>query len=164
MLLVTRTSLNVESLMGAIMAVGIAASNSILLVHFANERRLEDDGVGPVDAARRTRDSTRLPARAHDGAGDDPLGMTPIAPGLGEAGQQNAPLCPRRHRQGCSSSTLATLVVILRAYAVPVQEGARDAQARSRRRRGRGIRERATGGRRETTPGLRARTCREHHA
>src|SRR5581483_12226456 len=51
MLLVTRTTLNVESLMGAIMAIGIAASNSILLVHFANDRRMEDERVSPVDAA-----------------------------------------------------------------------------------------------------------------
>ncbi len=47
MLAVTRTTINVESLMGAIMAVGIAVSNSILLVSFANDLRVEKEGITP---------------------------------------------------------------------------------------------------------------------
>src|SRR5437588_2461532 len=45
MLAITHTTINVESLMGAIMAVGIAVSNSILLVSFANDIRVEKEGV-----------------------------------------------------------------------------------------------------------------------
>ena len=51
MLALTGTTLNVESFMGAIMAVGIAVSNSILLVSFANEARAED--ASAVGRARR---------------------------------------------------------------------------------------------------------------
>src|SRR6202034_17485 len=50
MLAVTHTTLNVESLMGSIMAVGIAVSNSILLVNFANDLRIEKN-LGPLEAA-----------------------------------------------------------------------------------------------------------------
>ena len=52
MLALTGTTLNVESLMGAIMAVGIAVSNSILLVSFANEVRAEDESMSALDAAQ----------------------------------------------------------------------------------------------------------------
>ena len=51
MLAVTGTTLNVESLMGAIMAVGIATSNSILLVSFANDVRVADPGIKALEAA-----------------------------------------------------------------------------------------------------------------
>src|SRR5262249_47497058 len=51
MLLLTKTTLNVESFMGSIMAIGIAASNSILLVNFANEARQDDDQMEPARAA-----------------------------------------------------------------------------------------------------------------
>ena len=50
MLLLTGTTINVESFMGSIMAVGIAASNSILMVSFANEVRIEK-GLSAVEAA-----------------------------------------------------------------------------------------------------------------
>src|SRR6185312_12042124 len=51
MLTLTGTTLNVESFMGAIMAVGIATSNSILLVNFANDRRIADPEVDAAHAA-----------------------------------------------------------------------------------------------------------------
>jgi multidrug efflux pump subunit AcrB len=116
MLTITGTTLNVESLMGAIMAVGIAASNSILLVHFANDRRMEGaDDVAPVEAATfagRTRlRPVLMTALAMV------LGMLPMALGLGEAGQQNAPL-GRAVIGGLVVSTFATLVVIPCAYAL----------------------------------------------
>jgi multidrug efflux pump subunit AcrB len=113
MLAVTGTTLNVESLMGAIMAIGIAASNSILLVHFANDRRLEDPGVDPVTAALHA-GSTRLRPVLMT-AFAMILGMLPMALGLGEAGQQNAPL-GRAVIGGLLVSTFATLIVIPCAY------------------------------------------------
>jgi multidrug efflux pump subunit AcrB len=115
MLLVTRTSLNVESLMGAIMAIGIAASNSILLVHFANDRRMEDDEVSPVEAALHAGRTRLRPVLMTALAMI--LGMTPMALGLGEAGQQNAPLA-RAVIGGLVVSTFATLLVIPCAYAL----------------------------------------------
>ncbi|HZU85274.1 MAG TPA: efflux RND transporter permease subunit, partial [Polyangiaceae bacterium] len=115
MLAATGTTLNVESLMGAIMAVGIAASNSVLLVHFANDRRMEDGSVVAAEAAvfaGRTRlRPVLMTALAMI------LGMLPMALGLGEGGQQNAPL-GRAVIGGLLVSTFATLVVIPCAYAV----------------------------------------------
>ncbi len=115
MLTVTGTTLNVESLMGALMAIGIAASNSILLVHFANDRRMEgQQDVDPVSAALfagRTRlRPVLMTALAMI------LGMLPMALGLGEGGQQNAPL-GRAVIGGLVVSTVATLIVIPCAYA-----------------------------------------------
>jgi multidrug efflux pump subunit AcrB len=114
MLAITGTTLNVESLMGAIMAIGIAASNSLLLVHFANDHRLDDERVTPGDAAfvaGRTRlRPVLMTALAML------LGMLPMALALGEAGQQNAPL-GRAVIGGLLVSTFATLIVIPCAYA-----------------------------------------------
>jgi multidrug efflux pump subunit AcrB len=127
MLAFTGTTLNVESLMGAIMAIGIAASNSILVVHFANDRRREDESVDPAEAALyagRTRFRPVLMT-----ALAMLLGMLPLALGLGEGGQQNAPL-GRAVIGGLIVSTFATLLVIPCAYAVlrrkPPTMGAHD--------------------------------------
>jgi multidrug efflux pump subunit AcrB len=114
-LLATGTTLNVESLMGAIMAIGIAASNSILLVHFANDRRMEDERVTPAEAAVYA-GSTRLRPVLMTALAMI-LGMTPMALGLGEAGQQNAPLA-RAVIGGLLVSTFATLLIIPCAYAL----------------------------------------------
>ncbi|MGA7122838.1 MAG: efflux RND transporter permease subunit [Polyangiaceae bacterium] len=115
MLAITRTTLNVESLMGAIMAIGIAASNSILLVHFANDARMGDERIGPSDAAANA-GLTRLRPVLMTAAAMI-LGMLPMALGLGEGGQQNAPL-GRAVIGGLTVSTFATLIVIPCAYAV----------------------------------------------
>ncbi len=115
MLAVTGTTLNVESLMGAIMAIGIAASNSILLVHFANDRRLEDEKVDPVAAALHAGRTRFRPVLMTALAMI--LGMAPMALGLGEGGEQNAPL-GRAVIGGLLVSTFATLVVIPCAYAL----------------------------------------------
>jgi multidrug efflux pump subunit AcrB len=118
MLAVTGTTLNVESLMGAIMAIGIAASNSILLVHFANDRRSEGsdkDEVSPVDAAVHAGRTRFRPVLMTALA--MVLGMAPMAIGLGEGGEQNAPL-GRAVIGGLLVSTFATLIVIPCAYSV----------------------------------------------
>ena len=115
MLAATGTTLNVESLMGAIMAIGIAASNSILLVHFANDRRMEDENVDPVAAAVHAGRTRFRPVLMTALAMI--LGMAPMALGLGEGGEQNAPL-GRAVIGGLLVSTFATLVVIPCAYAL----------------------------------------------
>ena len=115
MLSATRTTLNVESLMGAIMAIGIASSNSILLVHFANDRRLEDASVDPVAAALHAGRTRFRPVLMTALAMI--LGMLPMALGLGEGGEQNAPL-GRAVIGGLLVSTFATLLVIPCAYAL----------------------------------------------
>jgi multidrug efflux pump subunit AcrB len=89
MLAITGTSLNVESLMGAIMAVGIAVSNSNLLVVFANEVRIERS-LSPVQAAIEAGKVRLRPVLMTALAMI--LGMIPMALGLGEGGEQNAPL------------------------------------------------------------------------
>jgi multidrug efflux pump subunit AcrB len=115
MLAITATTLNVESLMGAIMAIGIAASNSILLVHFANDQRMGKEDVNPMQAAIHA-GRTRLRPVLMTAAAMI-LGMLPMALGLGEGGQQNAPL-GRAVIGGLVVSTFATLIVIPCAYAL----------------------------------------------
>jgi multidrug efflux pump subunit AcrB len=90
MLALTSTTINVESLMGAIMAVGIAVSNSILLVSFANDLRTENEAISPLDAALEA-GRTRLRPVIMTALAMI-IGMIPMALGLGEAGEQNAPL------------------------------------------------------------------------
>jgi multidrug efflux pump subunit AcrB len=109
MLALTGTSINVESLMGAIMSVGISVSNSILVVSFANDIRARE-GLGALEAvieAGRTRlRPILMTAMAMI------LGMIPMALGLGEAGEQNAPL----GRAVIGGPTLATLFLVPVAY------------------------------------------------
>lgn len=108
MLLLTGTTINVESLMGAIMAVGIATSNSILLVNFANDMRIEES-TSPLEAvlaAARTRlRPVLMTALAMV------IGMLPMALAFGEGGEQNAPL-GRAVIGGLLMATLATLFVV----------------------------------------------------
>ncbi|MGH7655792.1 MAG: efflux RND transporter permease subunit [Gemmatimonadaceae bacterium] len=89
MLALTGTTINVVSLMGTIMAVGIAVSNAILLVSFANDIRVEQ-GMDPdraaVEAGRVRLRPVLMTALAMI------LGMIPMALGTGEGGEQNAPL------------------------------------------------------------------------
>jgi multidrug efflux pump subunit AcrB len=112
-LALTGTTLNVESFMGAIMAVGIAVSNSILLVSFANDLRREDR-VTPVQAAWQAGRTRLRPVLMTALAMI--IGMTPMALGLGEAGEQNAPL-GRAVIGGLLAATGFTLFVVPTAYA-----------------------------------------------
>jgi multidrug efflux pump subunit AcrB len=89
MLALTHTTLNVESLMGSIMAIGIAVSNSILLVNFANDVRVEeglDARTAALEAGKIRLRPVLMTALAMI------IGMVPMALGLGEGGEQNAPL------------------------------------------------------------------------
>ena len=114
MLVLTHTTINVESLMGAIMAVGIAVSNSILLVSFANDLRVEKEGVTPLQAALEA-GRTRLRPVIMTALAMI-IGMIPMALGLGEAGEQNAPL-GRAVIGGLGMATVATLFVVPVVYA-----------------------------------------------
>src|SRR5258708_13914508 len=87
MLILSHTTINVESLMGAIMSIGISVSNSILVVSFANELRTRGD-LTPLQAVAES-GKTRLrpilmtaPAMI--------IGMLPMALGLADAVQQNS--------------------------------------------------------------------------
>ena len=114
MLAVTHTTINVESMMGAIMAVGVAVSNSILLVSFANDLRSENEALTPIEAALEA-GRTRLRPVIMTALAMI-IGMIPMALGLGEAGEQNAPL-GRAVIGGLALATFVTLLVVPVVYA-----------------------------------------------
>jgi len=114
MLAITHTTLNVESLMGAIMAVGVAVSNSILLVNFANEVRAEHD-IGPLEAALEAGKTRLRPVLMTALAMI--LGMIPMALGTGEGGEQNAPL-GRAVIGGLLVATVVTLFIVPLIYSL----------------------------------------------
>jgi multidrug efflux pump subunit AcrB len=89
MLAITGTTINVESLMGAIMSVDISVSNSILVVSFANDLRSREE-IGPVRAMLRAGRIRLRPILMT--ALTMIIGMVPMALGMGQAGEQNAPL------------------------------------------------------------------------
>ncbi len=115
MLAATGTTLNVESLMGAIMSIGIAVSNSILLVNFANDLRAEDPKVSAVEAAV-TAGRIRLRPVLMTALAMI-LGMLPMALALGEGGEQNAPL-GRAVIGGLLVATLVTLFLVPAVYSL----------------------------------------------
>ncbi|HEY2850141.1 MAG TPA: efflux RND transporter permease subunit, partial [Gemmatimonadaceae bacterium] len=113
MLALTGTTINVVSLMGTIMAVGIAVSNAILLVSFANDIRVEqgmDPDSAAVEAGRVRLRPVLMTALAMI------LGMIPMALGTGEGGEQNAPL-GRAVIGGLMIATVVTLLVVPVVYA-----------------------------------------------
>jgi multidrug efflux pump subunit AcrB len=113
MLVVTGTTLNVMSLMGAIMAVGIGVSNSILVVSFANDYRVMHPHVSVIEAALEAGRTRLRPVLMTALAMI--LGMIPMAMGLGEAGEQNAPL-GRAVIGGLLLATVSTLFVVPVVY------------------------------------------------
>jgi CzcA family heavy metal efflux pump len=106
-LFLTQTTFNVPSLMGAIMSIGVATANSILLVTFANELRAQ--GTAPMEAAV-TAGFTRLRPIIMTACAMI-IGMVPMALGLGEGGEQNAPLA-RAVIGGLTLATFATLFFV----------------------------------------------------
>jgi CzcA family heavy metal efflux pump len=115
MLAVTHTTINVESLMGTIMSVGVAVSNSILLVNFANDIRTEHPEMSPLDAALEAGKVRLRPVLMTALAMI--LGMIPMATGLGEGGEQNAPL-GRAVIGGLLLATFTTLVFVPIVYSL----------------------------------------------
>ena len=114
MLALTGTTINVESLMGSIMAVGIATSNSILLVSFANDIRVERN-VSPREAALEAGKTRLRPVLMTALAMI--IGMLPMAFAMGEAGEQNAPL-GRAVIGGLLVATILTLFVVPVIYSL----------------------------------------------
>ena len=119
----TGTTLNVQSFMGAIMAVGVAVANAVLLATFAERSRL--GGASSEEAAIEGARSRLRPILMTSLAMI--AGMLPMALGLGESGEQAAPL-GRAVVGGLAAATLATLLVLPSMFAL--------LQSRSSRRSG----------------------------
>jgi multidrug efflux pump subunit AcrB len=113
MLFLTQTHLSVPALMGTLMCIGLTTANSILVVSFANQRM--DAGDSPFVAAA-TAGTTRIRPVLMT-AGAMVLGMIPMALGVGEGGEQNAPLA-RAVIGGLLFATFATLVFVPVMYRV----------------------------------------------
>jgi multidrug efflux pump subunit AcrB len=112
-LLVTGTTLNVQSFMGTIMAVGVAVANAILLTTFSERNRLE--GRAAVEAGAEGARSRLRPVMMTSLA--MMVGMLPTALGLGESGEQIAPL-GRAVIGGLFAATLATLLILPCVFAI----------------------------------------------
>ena len=112
-LFVTRTTLSVPALMGAIMCMGVATSNSILVVSFAKERLLHhgDSFMAAIEAGATRFRPVIMTALAMT------IGMIPMALGLGDGGEQNAPL-GRAVIGGLLCATGATLVFVPSVFAL----------------------------------------------
>jgi len=117
-LLLTRTTLNIQSFMGAIMAIGVAVANAILLIIFAEEHRRagNDSNVAAIHGAQTRMRPILMTSMAMI------AGMIPMALGIGEGAQQTAPL-------GCAViggllfATGATLLILPLVFSM-VQERA----------------------------------------
>jgi multidrug efflux pump subunit AcrB len=107
MLFATRTTLSVPALTGAIMCMGVATANSVLVISFARERLEEwgDPMAAALDAGYVRFRPVLMTALAMV------IGMIPMALGLGEGGEQNAPL-GRAVIGGLCFATVATLVIV----------------------------------------------------
>jgi multidrug efflux pump subunit AcrB len=113
MLFLSHTTINVPSLTGAIMCMGVATANSILVVSFAKERLAA--GVAPADAAVEAGFTRFRPVLMTALAMI--IGMVPMAIGLGEGGEQNAPL-GRAVIGGLTLATVATLFFVPAVFAI----------------------------------------------
>jgi multidrug efflux pump subunit AcrB len=113
MLWVTGTTLNVQSFMGAIMAIGVSVANAILLVTFAEKSRLggQPSDLAAIDGARSRLRPILMTSIAMI------AGMIPMALAIGEGGEQTAPL-GRAVIGGLAASTLAVLVVLPVVFAM----------------------------------------------
>jgi multidrug efflux pump subunit AcrB len=111
MLFLTQTHLSIPALMGSLMCIGLTSANSILVVTFANQRmELGDDKTTAAIVAGYTRLRPVLMT-----AGAMILGMIPMALGVGEGGEQNAPLA-RAVIGGLLFATAATMIFVPVVY------------------------------------------------
>jgi multidrug efflux pump subunit AcrB len=106
-LFITHTTLSVPALMGAIMCMGVATSNSILVVSFATEKL--EEGIDSVSAALEAGFTRFRPVLMTALAMI--IGMVPMALGLGDGGEQNAPL-GRAVIGGLLFATVSTLLFV----------------------------------------------------
>ncbi|HEV7990560.1 MAG TPA: efflux RND transporter permease subunit [Gemmatimonadaceae bacterium] len=113
MLFLTHTTFTVPSLMGAIMAMGVATANSVLLITFADDQRRagRTAGEAAVDAGFARLRPVCMTALAMI------IGMLPMALGMGEGGEQNAPL-GRSVIGGLLMATFFTLVIVPLIYSI----------------------------------------------
>ena len=118
MLLLTGTTLNLESFMGTIMAMGVAVANAILLVTFAEQNRR--NGADPVSAARAAAAERLRPVLMTSLAMI--AGMIPMALAIGRGSEETAPL-GRAVIGGLFAATLATLFLLPTVFGI-VQKGA----------------------------------------
>jgi multidrug efflux pump subunit AcrB len=117
----TRTTLNVQSFMGAIMAIGVSVANAILLVTFAESSRRE--GVSADEAARFGAVSRLRPILMTSSAMI--AGMIPIALAFGQGGEQTAPL-GRAVIGGLAASTIAVLTILPLTFAIVQRRASRE--------------------------------------
>ncbi len=112
-LFITHTTLSVPALMGAIMCMGVATANSILVVAFAKERLLHhgDAVMAAIEAGTTRFRPVIMTALAMI------IGMIPMALGVGDGGEQNAPL-GRAVIGGLLCATVATLVFVPSVFAL----------------------------------------------
>jgi multidrug efflux pump subunit AcrB len=114
MLFATGTTISVPALMGAIMSIGVATANSILMITFANDQR-KDHKMNAHDAALAAGMTRLRPVMMTALAMI--IGMLPMSLGLGEGGEQNAPL-GRAVIGGLSLATFATLLFVPVMYSL----------------------------------------------
>jgi multidrug efflux pump subunit AcrB len=114
MLFATGTTISVPALMGAIMSIGVATANSILMITFANDQR-KDHNMNAHDAALAA-GLTRLRPVIMTALAMI-IGMLPMSLGLGEGGEQNAPL-GRAVIGGLAMATFATLLFVPVMYSI----------------------------------------------
>ena len=129
-LLLTGSTLNIQSFIGAIMSLGVAMANAILLVTFAEQHRTHS--LSPVEMVVEGRVSVSKPNDARSAAiygatsrlraiamtsAAMLAGMLPLALGLGESGQQTAPL-GRAVIGGLLAATFATLLILPAVFAI----------------------------------------------
>ncbi len=117
----TGTTLNLQSFMGAIMAVGVAVANAILLITFAEQGRLA--GADSFDAAVEAGTSRLRPIMMTSMA--MLAGMMPMALGHGDGGEQTAPL-GRAVIGGLAAATVATLLILPAVFAVIQRKATRE--------------------------------------
>ena len=113
MLLLTGTTLNLESFMGTIMAIGVAVANAILLVTFAEQNRR--NGADPVSAARAAATERLRPVLMTSLAMI--AGMVPMALAIGQGSEETAPL-GRAVIGGLLAATLATLFLLPTVFGI----------------------------------------------
>jgi multidrug efflux pump subunit AcrB len=111
MLFLSQTPMSVPALMGTLMCIGLTTANSILVVTFANQRMAAGDD--PLLAAASAGYTRLRPVMMTAGAMI--LGMVPMALGIGEGGEQNAPL-GRAVIGGLLFATFATLIFVPTMY------------------------------------------------
>jgi len=125
-LFVTRTTLSVPALTGSIMCMGVATANSILVVSFAKEQM--EEGKDPATAALESGFTRFRPVLMTALA--MMIGMVPMALGLGEGGEQNAPL-GRAVIGGLLLATVSTLFFVPVFFSVLHGRRKRSADAES---------------------------------